>query len=157
MPHPRPGPCHATRVYTLIAGSTLTATHCQCLPDLWSNATLPPPNSLLPLKPQYSPTQTPTILHQPPETWFSVIFSQNPQILNGISVSDTPIFGERPYPRQFHPVEMTPIFALESSISRPPQQIYTPHDLCQVPPSQTNSPQRRLPIIPSSNHTCISK
>ena len=28
--------------------------------------------------------------------------------VNGISVSDTPKIGERPYPSPFHPVEITP-------------------------------------------------
>ena len=30
------------------------------------------------------------------------------QKVNGISVSDTPKIGERPYPNQFHPVEISP-------------------------------------------------
>ena len=57
------------------------------------------------------PPRHPVILHQPPETQKYVIFPILPQNLNGISVSGPPFFGERPYPRQFHPVEMTPIFA----------------------------------------------
>ena len=35
--------------------------------------------------------------------------------MNGISVSGPPKIGERPYPRQFHPVEFTPVFEYFSS------------------------------------------
>ena len=51
------------------------------------------------------PTPPPLILHQPRKSWFCVILGQNPQKVNGISVSGPPFFGERPYPRPFHPVE----------------------------------------------------
>ena len=55
-----------------------------------------------------SPTRgTPTILHQPQISRFRVIFRKNLLFLNGISVSRPPKIGERPYPRQFHPVEFT--------------------------------------------------
>jgi len=60
-----------------------------------------------------TPTSSPpptTILHQPQISQIYVNFGILGQNLNGISVSGPPFFGERPYPRQFHPVEMTPIF-----------------------------------------------
>ena len=48
---------------------------------------------------------TPLILHQPQISRFYVILAILGPNLNGISVSRPPFFGERPYPRQFHPVE----------------------------------------------------
>ena len=51
------------------------------------------------------PAPPPLILHQPQKSWFCVILGQNPQKVNGISVSGPPKIGERPYPRPFHPVE----------------------------------------------------
>ena len=56
------------------------------------------------------PPPTPIISHQPLESQNYVIFTISAQILNGISVSGPPIFGERPYPSQFHPVESDPFF-----------------------------------------------
>ena len=56
--------------------------------------------------------RTPLILHQPQISRFYVILAILGPNLNGISVSGPPIFGERPYPRQFHPVEFTPIFVI---------------------------------------------
>jgi len=76
----------------------------------WSNATLSPLNAHnSPLYPLKYP-ETHTILHQPRESRFCLNFKKNPQKVNGISVSDTPKIGERPYPRQFHPVETTLFF-----------------------------------------------
>ena len=71
----------------------------------------------------------PTILHQPRKSWFYVKFRFLTQILNGIPVSRPPFFGERPYPRQFHPVEMTPIFTQFSSF----YTIHRPHIQCSTP------------------------
>ena len=51
---------------------------------------------------------TPLILHQPQISRFYVILAILGPKVNGISVSGPPIFGERPYPRQFHPVEFPP-------------------------------------------------
>ena len=56
------------------------------------------------------PVPPPLILHQPHKSQFRVNFRFLAQILNGISVSGPPFFGERPYPRQIHPVENTLIF-----------------------------------------------
>ena len=50
-----------------------------------------------PWNPHYT---TPT-----PDFPISRDFRKNPLFLNGISVSRPPKIGERPYPRQFHPVE----------------------------------------------------
>ena len=61
------------------------------------------------------PPRHPTILHQPPEFQFYVIFRVLGQKVNGISVSGPPKIGERPYPRQFHPVGFTPVFEYFSS------------------------------------------
>jgi len=47
-----------------------------------------------------------TILHQPLETQIWRKIRKNGQNLNGISVSETPKIGERPYPSPFHPVEI---------------------------------------------------
>jgi len=43
------------------------------------------------------------------------------QKVNGISVSDTPKIGERPYPSRFHPVEITPKTAQICGESHPKQ------------------------------------
>ena len=64
-----------------------------------------------------------------------MIFGRNPQILNGISVSDTPIFGERPYPRQFHPVgfpRFCPLLAQNLPHPVPHATQTTTHLLSQV-------------------------
>ena len=44
------------------------------------------------------------ILHQPQISRFYVILAISGPNLNGVSVSGPPKIGERPYPRQFHPV-----------------------------------------------------
>ena len=58
------------------------------------------------------------------------------QKVNGISVSETPKIGERPYPQPFHPVEITPKFSQNRSNPTQNPQIHG-----------TNNPQ----IIEKSN------
>ena len=52
------------------------------------------------------------ILHQPRKSRKYVNFPFYPQNLNGIPVSRPPFFGERPYPRQFHPVGNHPFLTI---------------------------------------------
>ena len=144
MPHPRPGPCHATRVYTLIAGSTLTVTHCQCLPDLWSNAALPPSNSLLPHR---NPPSRPTNPHYTtPTPSFPILgdFPDFPPKFERDSCIETPIFRWTPLPEAIPSRRNDPDFCPRSSNFRP--TTVTPqssHQLYQVPPPRINSPYRR--------------
>ena len=58
-----------------------------------------------------------------------MFLGQNPQNLNGISVSRPPIFGERPYPRQFHPVGFPPFFTSRNPIFKP---THVPHPRSHV-------------------------
>jgi len=44
------------------------------------------------------------------------------QKVNGISVSETPKIGERPYPQPFHPVEITPKFTQNQQNNAPRSQ-----------------------------------
>ena len=73
-----------------------------------------------------SPATTPeypTILHQPLVSRFRVIFPLLGQILNGISVSGPPKIGERPYPRQFHPVEFSLFLTRNCQFYIPPHEL----------------------------------
>ena len=99
------------------------------------------------------PRISPTLLHQPPESRFCAIFGQTPWNLNGISVSDTPKIGERPYPRPFHPVEMTPIFAQNSQFFMPrhpqPSTHHRPHQSIWAPPYYPLTPSSPQAAIPN--------
>ena len=66
------------------------------------------------LNPKFSPNprKVPTIIHQPHKSQNYVKIGFSGLKVNGISVSGPPFFGERPYPRQFHPVENDPLFAI---------------------------------------------
>ena len=98
------------------------------------------------------PRQTPIILHQPLVSRFRVIFPLLGQILNGISVSGPPKIGERPYPRQFHPVEMTPVFEYFLGNQPPNQQCYHPRHVYHKH-QLLNNPHLSVPTQ-SSNITC---
>ena len=103
-----PGPTHGT-----IACVRSICTHIHIpLTYLRRNAALPHTIHIFNPKILKSTPDTHTILHQPLVSRFWLIFRILGIILNGISVSGPPFFGERPYPRQFHPVEMTPFFAI---------------------------------------------
>ena len=62
------------------------------------------------LKSKFSPTprESASIIHQPRKCRKYVKIRKMGQKVNGISVSETPKIGERPYPSPFHPVEITP-------------------------------------------------
>jgi len=74
-----------------------------------SNLIYPPPDShfcRFKLRNQRILRESATILHQPRKSQIWVKNGKSAQKVNGISVSETPKIGERPYPRQFHPVEI---------------------------------------------------
>jgi len=73
-----------------------------------------------------TPRRTPSISHQPRKSRNYVKIRKMGRKVNGISVSDTPKIGERPYPSPFHPVEITP---KTGQIYGNPREItaYTPH------------------------------
>ena len=97
------------------------------------------------------PTPDATILHQPPEFQFQAIFPILPQNLNGISVSGPPFFGERPYPRQFHPVGFTPFFGyfcqFSTHIRRLPYHPSPLNHICNPTIAATNPTTRQAYII----------
>ena len=97
-----------------------------------------------------------TILHQPLVSRFPVIFPLSGQILNGISVSGPPFFGERPYPRQFHPVE-NPQFLTRNhqfpptTRTRPPFPPPT-HQFISVYTSRINNIKYNIPYTNTPTH-----
>ena len=58
------------------------------------------------LKSSPDPRKTPSISHQPRKSKNQGKNGKMGQKVNGISVSETPKIGERPYPSPFHPVEI---------------------------------------------------
>ena len=96
------------------------------------------------------PTPPPLILHQPRKSWFCVILGQNPQKVNGISVSKPPIFGERPYPRQFHPVGFSRFLPRNRWFSAPHPTHHmstTNQDIYPTPPASSHSTGHQHNII----------
>ena len=163
-PHPWRTPSYCTRLAIRRASlthHTKTLRHASPLPivsfDLYiHNYPLPPTNI------PYFPSHTHTILHQPPESQFWLIFRKNPRKVNGISVSGPPKIGERPYPRQFHPVGFPLFFDPGTQFSRPPAHYsmvpilttpitYSP-DLNHINPCQNHINHiRQLPIHTYNN------
>ena len=76
-----------------------------------------------------------TILHQPRKSQKSGKNRKIGENLNGISVSETPKIGERPYPRPFHPVEITPNLA---KIAQIPHKIHK--FTAQITPKLSKNP-----------------
>ena len=95
-------------------------------------------NSLFIPIPHY---RTTPILHQPQISQNFVDFTILGLFLNGISVSRPPFFGERPYPRQFHPVEK-PLILARFSVSH--------HNLTANNPYPTRLPHL---FYPSQRYT----
>jgi len=75
------------------------------------------------LKSSPDPRKVPTIIHQPHKSQNYVKIGFSGLKVNGISVSETPKIGERPYPRQFHPVEICP----KSVEIQPSKLVSTPY------------------------------
>ena len=66
------------------------------------------------------------ILHQPQISRFYVILAISGPNLNGVSVSGPPKIGERPYPRQFHPVGFPGFSAIFHPSQSPTQYTLPP-------------------------------
>ena len=84
--------------------------------------------------------RTAPILHQPQISQNFVNFAILGLFLNGIPVSGPPFFGERPYPRQFHPVEK-PLILARFSVAH--------HNLIITNPYYTWSP---TPLLSSQRY-----
>ena len=103
------------------------------------------------------PRKTSTVIHQPQISQIYVIFGILGQNLNGIPVSRPPFFGERPYPRQFHPVEFTPFLTVFDPISHhnvhSAHYILCPHRIAYKPSHPLLPHHIQSPLTPVNPNT----